>query len=338
MLPEACAAGEESWRRWTVDLGWAGPQDGWTARVRVDVRVDVKIVVMGAGAVGCFFGARLHQAGHEVVLIGRPALVEAVRARGLHLKMRGFEGDLPLAASEHPQEADLVLFCVKSGDTESAGLVLRPFLKPDTPVLSLQNGVDNPQRLAAVLQQAVIPVAVYVAVEMAAPGQVVHHGRGELLMGPGGDSERLAGVLNAAGIPATVTERVTDALWTKLTINCAYNALSALTQLPYQPLLGRPGIREVMRDVFEECQHVAAASGVTLPPELWNDLLAIAESMPQQRSSTAQDVARGRRSEIDHINGYIMRQGAHFGIPTPVNRCLHTLVRVRDDQQENRQR
>jgi 2-dehydropantoate 2-reductase len=224
-----------------------------------------------------------------------------------------------------------VLFCVKSTDTEDAGAALRPFLPRECSVLSLQNGVDNAERLAAVLQREVIPVAVYVAVEMATPGHVVHHGRGELLMGPGQHTAQVAHAFNEAGVPATETPRVRDALWAKLTINCAYNALSALTQLPYGELLKRPGVRECMRDVFEECQQVACASGVTLPSSLWEDLLGIAVSMAGQRSSTAQDLARGRRSEIDFINGHIVRQGECLSVATPVNRCLHALVRVQDD-------
>jgi 2-dehydropantoate 2-reductase len=294
----------------------------------------VKVAVMGAGAVGCYFGARLQQAGHSVVLIGRRPLVDAVCAQGLHLTMRGFDGFLPLEAAESPETvrgAELVLFCVKSGDTESAGAALLPYLDAECTVLSLQNGVDNPERLAVALGREVIPVVVYVAVEMAGPGHVLHHGRGELLMGPGTHTESVARALNEAGIPATVAPRVMDALWAKLTINCAYNALSALTQLPYKPLMERPGIRECMRDVFEECRAVAAASGITLPHALWDDVLAISDSMAGQRSSTAQDVARGRRSEIDFINGYIVRRGAQLGIATPVNRCLHSLVRVKDD-------
>jgi 2-dehydropantoate 2-reductase len=293
----------------------------------------MKIAVMGAGAVGCYFGARLHQAGHEVTLIGRPGLVAAVAAHGLHLAMVGFDGLLAMNASVSPEaarDADLVLFCVKSGDTGPAGAALLPFLAPHSAVLSLQNGVDNAERLAAVLHRQVIPAAIYVAVEMAAPGHVIHHGRGEILMGAAAGTPALARTLSEAGIPTIVTARVTDALWAKLTINCAYNALSALTQLPYGELLGKAGMREVMHDAFEECRQVAAASGVSLPPSLWDDLLAVAVSMAGQRSSTAHDVARGRRSEIDFINGHIVRQGALLGIATPVNRCLHALVRVKD--------
>ncbi len=294
----------------------------------------MKVAVMGAGAVGCFYGALLHRAGHEVVLIGRPALVEAVRSQGLRLQMQGNDSLLPLRADSSPQAvqgADLVLFCVKSGDTESAGTSIKPFLAPQCAVLCMQNGVDNAERLTRLLQREAIAVAVYVAVGMAAPGHVIHYGRNELVLGTSAQSEAVAQMLNAAGIRTTVTERVLDALWTKLTINCAWNPLSALAQLPYGELVQRPGIVETMRAVVAECQTVATAAGMRLPESIWDDTFAIAHTMAGQRSSTAHDVARGRRSEIDFINGYVIREGERLGVATPVNRVLHSLVRMKDD-------
>jgi 2-dehydropantoate 2-reductase len=294
----------------------------------------MRIAVMGAGAVGCYFGALLHRAGHEVVLIGRKALVEAVHAHGLRLQAQGFDGLLPLQADTAPAAvagANLVLFCVKSGDTASAGAAMAPFLAPGCTVLNMQNGVDNAARLSQVLARETVPVAVYVAVGMAVPGHVVHYGRCELVLGPMAGSEAAAALLNAAGIPSTVTPLVHDALWTKLAINCAYNALSALTQLPYGELVKQPGIAATMHDVVEECRAVARAVGVSLPDSIHADTQAISRTMAGQISSTARDVARGRRSEIDFINGYVVREGERLGIATPLNRLLHGLVRVKDD-------
>lgn len=294
----------------------------------------MNIAVMGAGAVGCFFGALLQRAGHQVVLIGRTALVDAVRARGLHLTMRDFDGFVPMQADTSPEAvrgAHMVLFCVKSGDTESAGAAIKPFLDPGCTVLCLQNGVDNAARLSATLGREAVPVAVYVATGMAGPGHVVHHGRCELVLGTTPGSEDAACVFNKAGIPSTVTARVHDALWAKLTINCAYNALSALTQLPYGELVQRTGIADTLRAVVEECRAVASAAGVQLPASIMDDVFAIARTMPEQRSSTAQDVARGHRSEIDFINGHVVREGERLGVATPVNRLLHSLVRMKDD-------
>lgn len=294
----------------------------------------MKIAVMGAGAVGSFFGALLHRAGHHVTLIGRSAFVTTVRHDGLRLTMQDFDGSVPIEADDSPRavrDAGLVLFCVKSGDTESAGASIKPHLAAHCTVLCLQNGVDNAQRLSQVLGQDAVPVAVYVATGMTGPAHVTHYGRCELILGPSAGSGDAASLLNAAGIPTSVTARVHDALWAKLSINCAYNALSALTQLPYGELLQRPGIIETMRATHAECAAVAGAAGITLPGSLWEDTLAIGHSMPGQRSSTAQDVARGRRSEIDYINGFVVREGQRLGIATPVNQALHALVRVKDD-------
>lgn len=289
------------------------------------------IAVMGAGAVGCYYGALLARAGHSVTLVGRPALVEAVHAHGLWLDSAAFTGAVPLQASTDPaaaRQAQLVLFCVKSGDTETAGAQLRPHLAPDAQVLSLQNGVDNAARLEQVLGRPVIPAVVYVAVEMAGPGRVRHRGRGDLVIGPSPHSAALAVQLGQAGIATTVSDTVHEALWAKLVINCVYNALSAIGQQPYGALIQAEGARQVMADVFAECLAVAGAQGITLPETMWQDTLSISVSMAGQRSSTAQDLARGKPSEIDHLNGSIVRLGAACGIATPVNRSLWCVVKL----------
>ncbi len=297
----------------------------------------MKIAVMGAGAVGCYFGAKLALAGHEVVLIGRPALVDVVRAYGLQLESAAYTGRVELGASSEPSAvagADVVLFCVKSGDTESAGAAMTPHLAPGTTVLSLQNGVDNASRLAGVLGRQVVPVVVYVATDMGGPGHVRHHGRGELVLGPSASSEAVAAAFSAGGVPSEVSDRVAEALWSKLVINCAWNALSAISQQPYGRLVHGHGIVDVMRDVFDECLAVANASGIALGEELWPNVLAIADSMAAQRSSTAQDLARGKRSEIDHLNGFVTTLGDGLGIATPVNRALHAIVRLLESPAE----
>src|SRR5690606_19156137 len=142
------------------------------------------IAVMGAGAVGCYYGGMLARAGHEVTLIGRKAHVAAMAAQGgLRFESRRFDGVIPLRAETEASAvagADVVLFCVKSADTAEAGREIAPHLKGDTVVLSLQNGVDNAERLQVVVDCAVVPVVVYVAAEMAGPGHIRHHGRGDL--------------------------------------------------------------------------------------------------------------------------------------------------------------
>lgn len=287
---------------------------------------------MGAGAVGCYYGGMLARAGHEVVLIARAPHVAAIERQGLRLQAQGFDEAVRLQASVDPsaaRQADLVLFCVKSDDTERAGLALRPHLRPGALLLCLQNGVDNADRLRAVLpQHRVAAAVVWVASEMAGPGHVKHNGRGELVIEPLGDAGALAAAFAAAGVPTEVSDNVRGALWGKLIINCAYNAVSAIAQRPYGENLCGEGVPELMRDVVEECRAVAAAEGVALASDIEQAVARIAQTMPTQLSSTAQDLARGKRSEIDHLNGLIVRLGQAHGVATPVNRVLWALVKL----------
>ena len=293
----------------------------------------MKIAVMGAGAVGCYYGGMLARAGHAVVLVARPVHVEAIRQNGLLLDTQTFQERVQLQADTEAravQGAQCVLFCVKSTDTESAGRAMAPYLGTDTVVLSLQNGVDNAERLQQLLGRPVLPAVVYVAAGMAGPGHVRHHGRGELVIAPSPASGDIARSFAAAGIPVEISDNVAGALWAKLVLNCVYNPLSAITQLPYGEIVNSPGLEvpRMMDDIVHECMAVARACGVQLPEGTAEAVLPLARSMATQVSSTAQDLARGHRSEIDHLNGYVVRRGEALGIPTPANRMLHTLVRL----------
>ena len=290
----------------------------------------MKIAVMGAGAVGCYYGGMLALGGHEVTLIGRAQHVDAVRRDGLLLDTQSFTERVRMQASTSAEDvagAKLVLVCVKAYDTDRAAREMAPHLAADAVVLSLQNGVDNAQRLRAVLRQEVLPTVVYVATEMAGPGHVRHHGRGELVIARGQAADSLAALFAEAGVPVQVSDNVSGALWAKLIVNCAYNALSAITQMPYGLLVQGDGVEGVMRDVVGECLAVAHAEGVAVPGDVWESVQLIARTMPTQ-SSTAQDLARGRRSEIDRLNGHVMRRGEALGVATPVNRVLYALVKL----------
>jgi 2-dehydropantoate 2-reductase len=290
-----------------------------------------RIAIMGAGAVGCYYGFKLARAGHDVVLIGRPQLVEAVERQGLRLETQTFDEHVRVSASTEGsavQGAQLVLFCVKSTDTESGVAAIKPHLAPDAVVLSLQNGVENVDRPHRLLPQEVIAAAVYVGVEIAGPGHVRHHGRGELVIGRSKASDDVARTLIAAGVPTDISDNMRGALWAKLITNCMYNALSAITQLPYGRLVKGEGVTVVLRDLVDECVAVAKADGVTLPGDVDAAVRKIAETAAGQYSSTAQDLARGKRSEIDHLNGFIVRRGKALGVATPANRLLHAIVRL----------
>lgn len=292
----------------------------------------LKVTVMGAGAVGCYFGGMLARAGHDVTLVARPAHVEAILRDGLRLQTKTFDEHVRVRAVTEPSAAqapDVVLFCVKSMDTEAAGRQLAPFLRPGTLVLCLQNGVDNADRLRAVLpEHAVAAAVVYVATEMAGPGHLRHHGRGELVIEPAAASETVAQALREAGVPTDISANVRGALWLKLILNCAYNAVSAIAQRPYGENVQGEGVWDVMRDVVDECLAVAHAEGVQVPGDAHAAMRKLVESMPGQYSSTAQDLARGKPTEIDYLNGYVVRRGQALGIPTPANRVLWALVKL----------
>jgi 2-dehydropantoate 2-reductase len=294
----------------------------------MDKKEAISVAVLGAGAVGCYFGGMLARAGHKVTLIGRPVHVEAFRKDGLHFEGLTFDEHVKVEASTEASAvrgAKLVLFCVKSTDTEQAAEQIAPHLEPGAIVVNLQNGVDNTERIQSRMKQAVIPAVVYVATEMKGPGHLKHHGRGDLVIGP---NAQVKAWFDVAGVPTVISDNVTGELWAKLVVNCAYNALSAITQLPYGKMIQGPGVRDVMRDVVEETLAVAKASGVVMAPDMLAKTYKIAEAMPTQFSSTAQDLARGKPTEIDHLNGFVTRRGEALGIATPANRALCALVRL----------
>ena len=299
--------------------------------------------VVGAGAVGSFFGAMLARAGHPVTLIARQAHVQAIEREGLRLQMAGRIERVRTAARTDiaaVRDADLVLFCVKSTDTESVAREMAPHLADGALVLSLQNGVENAATIARHVKQAVVPAVVSVATAMPEPGLVSHHGRGDLVIGPldaeaANDAplaprlQALVDLFASAQVPVRVSADVMAELWSKLMVNCAYTAISGLAQASYGQLAALAEIRALQETVVREVVALAAAEGVKLPLEpALEAMRRIAGAMPAQLSSTAQDMARAKPSEIDHLNGFVARRGSALGIATPANQALYALVKL----------
>jgi 2-dehydropantoate 2-reductase len=304
------------------------------------------VAVMGAGAVGCYFGAMLARAGATVRLIGRPAMVEAVSRDGLQFDGIDFNGRIALSATADPTGvagAELVLFCVKSADTETAARAMAPHLSPGAVVLDLQNGVDNVERVRAHVKNAVVPAVVYVGAEIPAPGVLRHNARGDLVIGEAGSRTsgdalltELAARLTGAKVPTRVSDDIEGELWWKLTLNCAYNAVSALGQSRYGPMMAMPQIRHVMSDAVREIIVLAEAKGVRIAmPDPVEAVLRFGDLMPKTMSSTAQDMERGRPTEIDYLNGYVVRECDALGLPAPVNRTLYALVKLKEQGQKS---
>jgi 2-dehydropantoate 2-reductase len=298
-----------------------------------------RVAVLGAGAVGCYFGGMLARAGAPATLIGRQQHVDAFRRDGLLLDTLQFKERVRVEASTDAAAvagADFVLVCVKSGDTDAGAKSIAPHLARGATVVSLQNGVDNAARMRPLVPAEVVAAVVYVGCEMGGPGHVRHTGRGDLVVGaPGEPGMRAAGSVAAlferAGVPCRISDNVDGELWMKLIVNCAYNAVCALSRLPYGQMIASPWSREVMPQVVEEAVAVARAEGVRLDPDgLMARVWKIGEAMPTQFSSTAQDIGLGKPTEIDALNGYVARRGEALGVPAPVNRTLHALVKLRE--------
>jgi 2-dehydropantoate 2-reductase len=290
----------------------------------------MQVAVIGAGAVGCYYGGLLLRAGHDVTFIGRQAHVDAINAHGLLLDTQSFKGHLPAKAATDATalaSPDLVLFCVSRPIPRA--VVLAGRLR-QTSILSLQNGVDNPQRPLA--HHPVIPRWSMSAANgrPATSGITAAEPRDRRLS----RGETLAQTLDAAGIRTTIADDIETTLWSKLVINCAFNALSAVAGISYGPMLEVEGTRDVVASAVQEAVTVARASGVSMPDDLLERILKIPAAMPNQMSSTAQDVARGKPSEIDFLNGYVVRKGAELGIPTPTNHALQVMVKLAERRSE----
>ena len=302
------------------------------------------VAVIGAGAVGSYYGARLARAGFDVTLVGRPAHVAAIERDGLRVIEGGAEWQARLRASTDSgaaHGADVVLITVKTPDTTAAASALAASLGANARIVSLQNGVDNAERVAAVVRNPVYAAVVYVGVEMAGPGRVRHLGRGDLVIGApralasrgdsASDVAAIAAMFEQAGIPCAQDPDIEVALWTKLALNCAFNAVSALGDSPYGRMTASAAVRGVMETAVREAVTVARAAGVALDADqLVAATWKLAASMPEQFSSTAQDVQRGKATEIDALNGFVAQRGAALGVDAPVNRTLHALVKLRE--------
>jgi 2-dehydropantoate 2-reductase len=302
-----------------------------------------RVAVMGAGAVGCYFGGMLARAGAMVTLIGRRSLVEALARDGLFLDSIHFQESVAVAASTDASAArgaKLVLFAVKTVDTPTAARELAPHLDAGATLLSLQNGVDNVARIREAAGFDAIPAAVYVAAHVTAPGRIKHLGRGDLIVGePSGatrrkdEIERVAQTFIRAGVPCRISGNIESDLWVKMVMNCAGNAVSALGQATYGRAARDAAAREVIAGAANEAMAVARAAGVRLPDgNLIEAGLKLAETLDEATSSTAQDIARGKRTEIDSLNGYIVRRGRELGVPTPINLTLYALVKLLEER------
>ncbi|HXH68511.1 MAG TPA: ketopantoate reductase family protein [Candidatus Limnocylindrales bacterium] len=298
-----------------------------------------KVAVVGAGAVGGYFGGLLARSGVPVTMIGRPAFVEAVLQKGLLLDTKQFQETVHPAASTELSAtagADIVLFCVKTTDTASVSKELAKYISSSAVVLSMQNGVNNAEEIRKASGIEAISTVVYVAASAPSPGTVQHLGRGDLVIGPHSPNvDKTAEFFSRAKLPCRVSDNIEGELWTKLVWNCALNAVSGLGRVTYGEIIASEDAKRVVEAVVYEVLAVAKRQGID-PPGLEDPKAAIAgalligKQMSGTRSSTAQDMARNKRTEIESLNGHIARLGAELGVPVPVNHTLYTLVKLQE--------
>ncbi len=302
-------------------------------------------LVVGAGAMGCLFAARLNLAGYEVTLLEKiPAWADQINTRGI--RVEGVTGNYSAAVpalSERPAVSpDVVLFCVKSNNTREAGEAVKTYLKPETLVVTLQNGVGNIETLESIFgKDQVFGGVTAEGATVLGPGHIRHAGQGETLIGPrgepGGPVENFVKALNRAGFKTRSIENVQDLVWGKLIINVGINALTALTGLKNGRLPQCEGTRAVMEEAVREAVAVARAKEIALPyPDPVGRVMEVCEATAGNIASMLQDVLNRKMTEIDYINGAIVREGRRLGLPTPVNFTLTSLVRVIQETYEER--
>lgn len=302
----------------------------------------MRILVMGAGAIGAYFGARLHQAGDDVTFCARGENLRAIKERGL--RVESFRGDFegPVRATDDPSEFapyDLILFCVKVYDTDRAAEAIADCLAPGGAILTLQNGVEAEARLAAIFgADAVMGGNARVGVELAAPGRVVHlstgviefselHGRETVR------ARKIAETFERAAILGEMVSDFTTFRWSKLLWNSAFNTVTTLTRRRVGEVLKDPDGMRLVRALMNETLAVAIAEGAKLGPDRIEFLLEHSQkNLRALKTSTQQDFERGKRLEYDALSGAVIRAARRHRIPVPATDAVYAMLKLVDEK------
>jgi len=302
----------------------------------------MRIAVMGSGAVGGYFGAKLADAGHAVAFVARGRHLAALRERGL--KIESPSGDLlvrdALFAADPGRvgNVDLVLFCVKSYDSEAAARAIAPMVSENTNILSLQNGVDNPEILARHYgRERVLPGVVYLGAQLTAPGLVTHSTGGKIVFGrlnPVSDEPQkpLAETFIAAGIPCEASAEIGKVQWTKLLWNAPFCAISCLTNSDTLEIVESPSLRQLALACMSEVQAAARTAQIELPDELRESTLAFARTLGHFKPSMRQDLEARKRLEFEAFNGSVVRRLAAARQNAPINRTFYEMLQFLDER------
>jgi 2-dehydropantoate 2-reductase len=302
----------------------------------------MRIAIMGTGAVGAYFGAKLAAASHDVAFIARGAHLEAMSKHGLTVK--SYQGDLQVrdalfsADLEQIGTVDLVLFCVKSYDTDSVAPALAPIVGTKTVILSMQNGIDNTEKIARHWGAArCLPGVVYVGASLAGPGVIEHSTGGRIIFGspngaPGPATSLVEQALAAAQIPFEVSADIRQVQWHKLLWNAAFCAISCLTRATTQEIVESAALRKLAVDCMTEVRAAATAAGVTLKAEAIEETLNFSRTLGHFKPSMRQDLEAGKPLEYEAFNGIVIRQLASAGQPAPTNSVFYAALEFLDQR------
>ena len=299
----------------------------------------MRIAVVGAGGVGGGFGAALAKAGADVTFIARGAHLAAMKSQGL--KVVGGRGEthvVPTQATDDPNSigtVDVVLFCVKLWDVESAGEHIRPLVGPNTAVIPLQNGIDAPERLIPILgNKAVMGGVAQISASIVKPGVIHQVGTfmrmifGEL---DGQVSQRgkdFLAMCQKAGFDATLSDQILTELWMKFILLASNASITAATRLPIGKLRDDPELRALFLESFMEVIEVGRAKGISLPADALNKILDfVGHAPPAMKASMALDLERGNRLELPWLGGKVVELGRDLGVPTPTHSTLYALLK-----------
>jgi len=300
----------------------------------------MRIAIMAAGAVGGYFGARLVQAGHDVVFIARGKHLDALRKDGL--KIESLLGDAHLTnvnATDDPKvvgPVDIVMFAVKLWHTESAGEQTKPLVGPDTRVITLQNGVDSVERLAPILgADHVVGGTTHVVTVMAAPGLIRHTSKFATFRCGFPDKRKdakLQAFVDAAqkaGIDAILSDDIARDRWQKFVLLTGTSGATASMRSTLGPIVNDPDTRAFFRKIMEETFAVARAKGIRLAEDYVDQQMAFADAaLPTMKASQFNDLEAGNRLELDWLAGKVVALGRELGVPTPANEAVYAILKL----------